>query len=126
MRYKILICDDNDFDVYILLASLNIIGLSIEVLRARDGVEALNCLSRDSELDLVILDHWLPKKSGLDVIHELRRCGGFPQCPVVVLTSSLGKEHEALRNLGVHAILEKPLNLDGYRRVGESLAKLCH
>ena len=125
MPHRILICDGNDYDVYILLTSLEAAGLLFEHIRARDGSEAFNFMSGTSEFDLVVLDYWLPNQSGLGLLQQLRQCGSFPQCPVVVFTSYAGRDHDALRALGVRAILEKPLSLEGYRQVAESLAKLC-
>ena len=124
MRSRILICDDNDGDVYILLDTLKTVGLSFDYIRARDGAEALGFLTGPVGFDLVILDQWLPRMSGLEVIQALRSKGGFPDCPVVILTSGMGKERKELGALGVHTIFEKPLSLDGYLEIGESIAKL--
>ena len=125
MPDRILICDDCDEDVYLLSRSLTIGAISIQSVRARDGEEALQLLTEQTGFDLVIIDHRLPLKSGLEVLHDLRSAGKFPLCPVVVLTSRTGKEKEAMEALGVHSVLEKPISLDGYREIGKYLAKLC-
>ena len=125
MPHKIFICDDNDNDVALLLHSFTTAGFEPDTMRARDGEEAIQYLETDPKLNLVILDHRLPRKSGPEVIEHLRNVGHFPTCPVVLLTSRLGKEHEALNAKGVHAILEKPFSLDDYLKVGVSLANMC-
>lgn len=131
MRYRLLICDDNDDDVYILMDALKTVGLAVDCVRARDGVQALKFLTSQADIDsharfdLVIMDHRLPLESGLEVLQALRKAGNFPNCPVVILTSRVGKEREAMDALGVQTVLEKPLSLDGYLEVGETLAKLC-
>ncbi len=126
MPCRILICDDNDDDVRFLLDALRSRGLAVETTRARDGEEAFKHLSEGAEFDFAILDQQLPRMSGQEVIELLRDQGRFPDYPLVILTSILGKEREQhLRRVGVHLILEKPYNLDGYLRIGESLATLC-
>jgi|SRR5579871_1446351 len=125
MPCRVLICDDSNDDVSLLLHSLGTVGFATDSTRARDGVEALESLTTGREFDLVILDHRLPRKSGLDVVETLQSQGRFPACPVVVLTSRMGREQEKLTAMGVQAVLEKPFSLEGYLRVGEFLAGLC-
>lgn len=125
MPCRILICDDSNDDVALLLHSLLNAGLTVDSIRARDGDEALDFLTAAREFDLVVLDHRLPRKSGLDVVEILQRQGRFPRCPMVMLTSRLGNEQQRLSALGVQAVLEKPFSLEGYLKVGEFLAGLC-
>ena len=124
MRHRILICDDNDDDVYILLDALKNVGVSFDYVRARDGAEALDFLTSQVGFDLAILDQWLPRKSGLEVIQTLRSTGVFPKCPIVFLTSGIGKEQKELAAMGVHSLFDKPISLDGYLEVGKSIAEL--
>ena len=124
MRHRILICDDNDDDVYILLDALKTVGLTFDYVHARDGAEALEFLITQAGFDLVIMDQWLPRKSGLEVIQTLRSAGVFPKCPIVFLTSGIGKEQKELAAMGVHSHFDKPISLDGYLEVGESISKL--
>ena len=124
MNHQILICDDNDSDVYILLASLKTAGLLFDSIRARDGEETLGFLTSSARFDLVILDLRLPCLSGLDVLQNLEERNLIPACPIVVLTSRVGREREILSRFPTTTIWEKPLNLDGYTEVANSIAKL--
>src|SRR5579862_2786404 len=125
MSCRILICDDSNDDSALLLHSLLTAGVTVDCTRARDGDEALDFLMTTPEFDLVVLDHRLPRKSGLDVVEILHGHGRFPSCPVIVLTSHLGNEQQRLSALGVQAVLEKPFSLEGYLNVGEFLAGFC-
>jgi CheY-like chemotaxis protein len=124
MARTVFICDDNDGDVGLLLQAFTTAGFSPDIIRARDGAEAIRFLEIDPVLDLVILDQRIPLHSGQEVVQHLVRCGHFPGCPVIVMTSQLGNERERLQALGVHTILEKPFSLEGYMEVGSSLANL--
>ncbi len=125
MACKVLICDDNDSDVSLLMHSFVTSGASVDIVRARDGEEAINILKDRPDLDLIVLDNRLPRKSGREVLEDLKSRGCFPFCPIVMLTSRLGNERDEIIALGVHTVLEKPLTLEGYLQVGESLARLC-
>jgi CheY-like chemotaxis protein len=125
MACKVLICDDNDSDVSLLMHSFATSGVSVDSVRARDGEEAINFLQDRPDLDLIVLDNRLPRRSGREVLEVLTSRGCFPFCPIVMLTSRLGNERDEIIALGVHTVLEKPLTLEGYLQVGESLARLC-
>ena len=97
MSCRILICDDNDDDVYFLLHALKSADLSVDSTRARDGEEALDFLlcrgrfSQRSPLNppkLVLLDLKLPKLGGLEVLRAIRADPRTRHIPVVILTSS--------------------------------------
>lgn len=122
-----MICDDNDADAAILISSLSETAASVEVVRARDGDEALKLLRQPQPFDLVVIDQFLPRRSGREVIATLRASGHFPACPIVMLTSQAGwdSETEEIRALGVYRISEKPFTLDGYLEIAQSLAALC-
>lgn len=124
MNYRILICDDNDGDVYILLMSLKAAGLVFESVRASDGEETMAFLTSPARFDLVILDLRLPCLSGIDVIQALEERNLLPTCPIIVLSSRLGREREILSRFPTTTIWEKPLSLDGYTEVAHSIAKL--
>jgi DNA-binding response OmpR family regulator len=54
------------------------------VLEAGDGEEALNKFKDKEIIDLVLLDFMLPKKSGLEVLENIRQ---FSDVPIVMLTA---------------------------------------
>src|SRR5207245_10209612 len=79
-----------------------------ELMAATQGAEALARLRRD-RLDLVLLDHRLPDRTGLEVLTELRSIQ--PILPVVMLTG-YGSEWicAAAFKLGVADYLQKPVS----------------
>jgi len=54
------------------------------VAEAKDGDEALRVISQ-SKPDVVLLDMYLPKRNGLEVLRELKRSEFFP--PTLILTT---------------------------------------
>jgi response regulator of citrate/malate metabolism len=88
------------------------------VATAYTGQEAVDMLEKHRP-DLLVLDVYLPDKSGLDVLGEIRS-RKIP-CDVILITAAkeLNVVEEGFR-LGIFDYLMKPFNLE---RLGESLDK---
>jgi DNA-binding response OmpR family regulator len=80
-KQRILVVDDDPGIRRTLHIGLGKAGY--EVLEARDGEEATR-LWHDTGADLVIADIHMPKKSGLEVIKDLR--AESPSTPVIAMT----------------------------------------
>ena len=79
---KILVVDDDRGTRHILQTLLTNGGYETAV--AKDGVEALKALERD-QFDLLLLDVWMPRMNGLELLARLRTRASKPR--VVVMTS---------------------------------------
>jgi CheY-like chemotaxis protein len=73
---------------------------------AADGDEAL-LTAEKSVPDLIILDMLLPKLSGPEVLHSLKKNVITAAIPVLVLSSLSKKNEEKLLDAGAAAFLEK-------------------
>jgi CheY-like chemotaxis protein len=94
---SILLVEDNDDDAELTLMAFKRARVSNTVIRARDGVEALDYLfGRGKYVDrdrsdmpaVVLLDLNLPRIGGLDVLKTIRADEHIGHLPVVILTSS--------------------------------------
>lgn len=79
---KILVVDDDKTTRYVLSNVLKNAGFSTSV--AADGIEALEAL-RAGGFDLLLLDVWMPRMNGLELLAKLRAEKTRPR--VVVMTS---------------------------------------
>jgi CheY-like chemotaxis protein len=79
---SILIVDDDRTTLYVLQNVLKGAGFTTAV--AMDGVEALARLQAEA-FDVLLLDVWMPRMNGLEVLAQLRARPQKP--PVVVMTS---------------------------------------
>jgi CheY-like chemotaxis protein/anti-sigma regulatory factor (Ser/Thr protein kinase) len=79
---KILVVDDDKTTRHVLTTVLKSAGFTTSV--AKDGVEALEAL-RTRRFDLLLLDVWMPRMNGLDLLAKLRTVKTRPR--VVVMTS---------------------------------------
>lgn len=108
--HPLLVEDDPDF-IFLLRRVLARAGVPAGNIRVRhDGESALAEMAGRAP-SLVILDHKLPKMTGLEVLGRLRENGGAP--PVFFMSSSDDPPTvgEAYR-LGAEAYFIKPLTLD--------------
>lgn len=80
-----------------------------EVVEARDGIEALECLSSDQPPAVMMLDIEMPNLNGYDLLNILHSQPGFVDCKTILLTSrSSDKHRQRAMELGAYAFLSKP------------------
>jgi DNA-binding response OmpR family regulator len=102
----VLVADDEPHLLHLVRFRLEREGAT--VLTAADGDAAL-ATARERLPDLCMLDVSMPRRSGLDVLRELRadaRCRGIK---VIMLTASTAaRDAEAGRSLGADDYIRKP------------------
>jgi two-component system response regulator len=120
----ILLVEDNPDDVALTVRAFRKSKLPIEIVVARDGVEALDYLfatgehaGRDNSAlpQLVLLDLKLPGMDGLKVLERIRANPKTKLQPVVILTSST--EQPDLKtgySLGVNSYIRKPVDFQEF------------
>lgn len=105
---KILVAEDNP-DSRELLSEI-LLSLGYEVVLAFDGVNALEKLE-EFYPDLIILDVDMPRKSGFEVVGELKESAEYSKIPIIMLTARSDVESR-VKGLGLGAddYLSKPFS----------------
>ena len=108
MSQSILIVDDEAGIRDSLSSILTEEGYAVESVGS--GEECLARLAKQ-QVDLVLLDVWLPKMDGIETLEHMRRDGHLP---MVVMISGHGNIETAVRatKLGAFDFVEKPLSLE--------------
>lgn len=127
---EILLVEDNLVDARMTLETLQHGCIRCRVSLLRDGEEALRFLfrrdvyARAPRPDLILLDLQLPKRSGRQVLAEIRGAPRLQAVPVVVLTASRVHE-EILREeqLQVESYLVKPVDREQFLEVVKELRR---
>ena len=121
---RILHVEDNPGDVRLIGEALNEMGRAVEIAVARDGEEALDYLYRGGphinapRPDLILLDLNLPRKSGREVLAEIKVVPDLKDIPVVVFTSSSApSDIRETYGLNANCYITKPSDLDELFRV---------
>jgi len=110
----ILLVEDSHQDVELISLAIKEISDRIIIEVASDGDEALQFLySVENKPTLILLDLNLPKKSGLEVLREIKRDSGLKTIPVIILTNSMS-EDDVVSAYASHcnAYVRKPLGYD--------------
>ncbi len=118
---KILLVDDNPGDIRLTAEALEHAKVGNELSVAADGPEAIAFLRRKGKYanaprpDLILLDLNLPKKSGLEVLAEIKTDEDLKRIPVLVLSTSKADE-DILRTYDLHAncFITKPVELEQF------------
>ena len=99
---KVLLVEDDPFLSSLLKNRLQKEG--IEITLAKDGEEALNFL-KSTKPDLILLDLILPKKSGFEVMEEIRNDPQMQseELPIIII-SNLGQPEDISRGQALGAI----------------------
>jgi CheY-like chemotaxis protein len=123
---RILLVDDSLADLQIALRALAECRRDLDVVTARDGVEALDYLHRrgtfaglaDGHPALVLLDLKMPRLDGLETLAELKSRSELRAIPVVFFTSSrLESDISRGYALGANGYVVKPMDFTETVRV---------
>ena len=124
---KILLVEDSAGDVRLIREALKESPISVQVIVAHDGIEAMEYLHQ-AELglavlpDLVLLDLNLPRKNGREVLAEIKGSPHLRQIPVLVMTSSRSEEDiDDAYSLNANCYITKPSDLEDYVDVVRSI-----
>jgi CheY-like chemotaxis protein len=125
---EILLVEDNPGDVRLTKEALKEGKVRNNMFVATDGEEALTFLRQQGTYaearrpDLILLDLNLPKKSGREVLEEIKADPDLKRIPVVVLTVSKD-EQDVLKSYNLHAncYITKPVDLEQFIEVVKSI-----
>lgn len=126
-RMVILVVEDDPYDFELVersVKSLEKSGVRHELHWAKNGEEALRFLFRQGEYaaaprpNLILLDWRLPRKSGAQVLAEIKKDEKLRKIPVVVLTVSTDEEDMVRAyDSGAAGFLTKPTSRDDFDRL---------
>lgn len=125
---EILLVEDNPGDVRLTQEALRDAKVQNRLHVVADGIEATSFLRRQGKHagaprpDLVLLDLKSPKKSGREVLAEIKQDPSLKSIPVVILTTSAAEE-DILRSYELHAncYITKPVGLDQFLKVVKTI-----
>ena len=121
---SVLLVDDDPGDVLLVREAFedHKVGNLLSVVS--DGAEALQYIRREGTYDsatrpdLILLDLNLPRKSGIEVLEEIKSDPALCTIPVVVLTTSEAEE-DIVRAYKLHAnaYITKPVDFEQFTKI---------
>lgn len=127
----ILFVEDNDDDVELAMRALKRANIANRIHVVRDGPAALDFLFCTGEYAhrqrgdlprLVLLDLWLPKVDGIEVLRRLKNDPDLRSIPVIMLTGSDNfRDFAAAKQLGAAGYIVKPVSFQNLSEVTPAL-----
>jgi len=128
---EILLVEDNTHDAEMTIRALRKVNLANNLIRLKDGEEALDFLFargqfQDRDLmnkpKVILLDIKMPKIDGIEVLRQIKSNEVTSMIPVVIMTSS--KEEQDIvtsYKLGVNSYVVKPVDFEGFAKAVSEL-----
>ena len=109
-KAKILIVDDEPFNVDVLLQELE--ELDYELITASNGKEALDQI-KSQQLDLILLDLMMPVLDGFAVLKEIKDDDALRDIPVIIV-SAASDSKSIVKGIkqGADDYITKPIDAD--------------
>jgi signal transduction histidine kinase/DNA-binding response OmpR family regulator/CHASE3 domain sensor protein len=113
---RVLVVEDDVRNIFALSSVLEPKGAAVDI--ARNGVEALEALTRSSRgeaagIDLVLMDIMMPEMDGLTAMREIRKRPEWKQLPIIALTAkAMRDDQEKCLSAGANDYIAKPLDVD--------------
>jgi putative two-component system response regulator len=110
---KVLIVDDSKTDVMMISGMLR----DYELRVACDGIEALETMGREKDIDIIILDLNMPRMNGFEVLEAIKDDPAGSSMVTLILTNYDETDNE-IRGLELGAVdyIRKPLNIRSLRK----------
>ena len=124
----ILLVEDDPGDVDLTKEGLKSAKMITDLHVVDDGIKALQYLKKEGPYadavrpDIILLDLNLPRKSGLDVLREIKGNNDLKIIPVAVIsTSDTDMDIEKSYALGANCYITKPVGFDAFVNMVHSL-----
>jgi len=108
---KVLLVDDDIRNIFALTSALEHQGMI--VINAENGVDGIELLKKNPEIDIILMDMMMPELDGYDTIRVIRGLERFRGVPIIGVSAKAMKgDREKCIEAGASDYISKPVNLD--------------
>ncbi|EPG50895.1 response regulator [Leptospira kirschneri] len=108
---KILLVDDDMRNVFALSKILSEKGMN--VLKAEDGNSALELLSKNEDVDLVLMDIMMPEMDGYETMKKIREISKYKNLTIIALTAkAMQNDRQKCIEAGANDYIPKPVDVE--------------
>ncbi|HKW06968.1 MAG TPA: response regulator, partial [Candidatus Dormibacteraeota bacterium] len=106
---KVLVVDDDIRNIFALTAMLE--RHNMEVVSVDSGLEALDLLRMEDDIDVALVDVMMPEMDGYVTMSKMREMTSFGDLPIIALTAKAMKgDREKCIEAGASDYIAKPIN----------------
>ncbi len=108
---NVLVVDDDVRNLFALTTAFE--RYNINTITAESGMEAMNILSGNNEIDMVLMDIMMPEMDGYETTQKIRREHQNSSLPIIAVTAKAMKgDREKCIEAGASDYITKPLKID--------------
>ncbi|TVR74688.1 MAG: response regulator [Marinilabiliales bacterium] len=105
---KVLVAEDEESNFFLMQEILS--GLDLEILHAWNGKQAVDMVSQNSGISLVLMDIKMPIMGGLEATEQIKK--KYPDLPVIAVTAhALSGDKERALEAGCDEYMTKPVSV---------------
>lgn len=104
---KILVAEDDNVSYFFLKYILE--EMTSNILRASDGVQAVELIKNNPDTDIILMDSKMPKLNGLEAVKEIRKFNNKVYIIAQTAYAQNGYKTQTIE-AGCNAYIEKPIN----------------
>lgn len=116
----IILADDDEDDRLFFTDAFDELKMKTKVQTFNDGVELMNYLMTENAIlpDVLFLDLNMPKKNGIECLHEIKANKRFDDIAIAIYSTSSSEEHieETFVN-GANIYIKKPNDFNTLKKV---------
>ena len=116
----IILADDDEDDRMFFTDAFDELKMKTKVQTFNDGVELMNYLMTENAVlpDVLFLDLNMPKKNGIECLHEIKANKRFDDIAIAIYSTSSSEEHieETFVN-GANIYIKKPNDFNTLKKV---------
>lgn len=129
--FTVLLVEDDLNDIFLVKRAFRMARLETPLQVVTDGEEALRYLRGEGRYSdraayplprLIVMDIKMPRLSGFDVLHAIKRDGPLRRIPIVIVSSSNRVEDiNRAYELGANAYMVKPMDFRAVEHLFQSI-----
>ncbi len=108
---KVLLVDDDIRNIFALSSVLELQGMT--VMNAENGVDGIEMLKNNPQIDIILMDMMMPDLDGYATIRAMRGVERFGNVPIIGVSAKAMKgDREKCIEAGASDYISKPVNVD--------------
>jgi CheY-like chemotaxis protein len=108
---KVLVVDDDVRNLFALTTAFE--RYNLQTITAESGQEAINILTEQNDIDIVLMDIMMPEMDGYETTQKIRRENQNTHLPIIAVTAKAMKgDREKCIEAGASDYITKPVKID--------------